>query len=98
MQVAMRPSLLVKGTLSKCRFLGPLGPPPGALHADEPPADSCTLQFETNLPVTALLQGSKGHGESMLSTFTAARSRGAQLSSPDRQHTEYALPQAGPVS
>lgn len=35
---------------------------PGIWVSDQPPANSCMLQFEANLPVTALLQGSKGHG------------------------------------
>lgn len=50
--------------------------------ADQAPRYSCTLQLETNLPVTAPLQGSKGRDESILSTFTAVRSRRAQPSSP----------------
>lgn len=42
--------------------------------ADKAPRYSRTLQLETNLPVTALLQGSKGQDESILSTFMAGRS------------------------
>lgn len=34
----------------------------GIWVSDQPPANSCMLQFEANLPVTALLQGSRGHG------------------------------------
>lgn len=51
--------------------------------ADKAPRYSCTLQLETNLPVTALLQGSKCQDESILSTFMAGRSpAGPSLASP----------------
>ena len=61
---------------------GPQVPRLALPTADQAPRYSCTLQLETNLPVTAPLQGSKGRDESILSTFTAARSCQAQPSSP----------------
>ena len=95
---AGRPSPPRRGPLSKGRLLGPQAPRLVLPAADKAPRYSCTPQLETNLPVTALLQGSKGQDESISSTFMAGRSpAGPSLASPLATHgSPWSLCSLGP--